>query len=69
MYKKNQKIKKKCVISANDILRITNMSERYGQDLLCRIKKYYKKGKHQFVTVKEFSKFSGIPVEEIEEYL
>ncbi len=61
--------KKRCVIYPKDVQLITGKSERYGQVLLIKIKSYFKKEPHQFVTIKEFSEFSGIPHEELEKYL
>ena len=61
--------KKRCVIYPKDIQRITDRSERYSQDLLTKMRIYFKKEPHQFVTIKEFSKFSGIPLEDIDPYI
>ncbi|MFD2035159.1 hypothetical protein ACFSKL_10175 [Belliella marina] len=61
--------KKRCVIYPKDIQRMTDKSERYSQDLLNKVRIYFNKESHQFVTIKEFSKFSGIPIEEIEPYI
>lgn len=54
-------LKKRCVIYPKDVQIITGKSERYGQVLLTKIRSYFKKDSHQFVTLKEFSEFSGIP--------
>lgn len=62
-------LKKRCVIYAKDIQRITGRSERYSHEVLRKIKDLTDKGKGQFVTVAEFSAFSGIPEEELQEYL
>lgn len=48
---------------------MTDRSERYSQDLLQKIRMHFKKQSHQFVTIKEFSEFSGIPIDDIENYL
>ncbi|EKB48698.1 hypothetical protein [Cecembia lonarensis] len=61
--------RKRCVIYPKDIQRMTDKSERYSQDLLHKIRIYFNKQSHQFITVKEFSEFSGIPRDEIESYL
>lgn len=62
-------IKKRCVIYPKDIQLITGRSERYGQELLSKIRKTYQKAPHHFITLREFSHFSGIPMEELEGYL
>lgn len=62
-------IKKRCVIYPKDVQLITGRSERYGQELLTKIRKTYNKAPHHFITIKEFASFSGIPVEDVERYL
>ncbi|SMD44451.1 hypothetical protein SAMN00777080_3072 [Aquiflexum balticum DSM 16537] len=61
--------KKRCVIYPKDVQIITGKSERYGQDLLNKIRIYLNKKPHQFITIKEFSDFSGIPTQDLEEYI
>ncbi|MBW3466604.1 hypothetical protein [Arthrospiribacter ruber] len=61
--------KKRCVIYPKDIQRMTDRSERYAQSLLQKTRIFFKKKSHQFITVREFSEFSGIPIDEIEPYL
>ncbi len=62
-------LKKRCVIYAKDIQRITGRSERYSHEVLKKIRCLSEKGKGQFVTVSEFAAFSGIPEEDLMEYL
>lgn len=61
--------KKRCVIYPKDVQLMTGKSERYGQDVLNKVKIFFNKQPHQFVTIHEFCKFSGIPLELVEEYL
>ncbi|PZD76719.1 hypothetical protein DNG35_11225 [Mesonia sp. K7] len=56
-------------IYPKDIQLITGRSERYGRKLLNDIKSYFDKEPHQFITVKEFSEYSGIEEEIINEYI
>ena len=60
---------KRCVIYAKDVQRITGRSERYSHEVLRKIREHFEKGEKQFVTVAEFSAFSGIPEEKLREYL
>jgi hypothetical protein len=60
---------KRCVIYPKDIALITGRSERYGHSLYQKVKIYFNKGPHQFVTPEEFSQFSGIPLEVIWRFL
>lgn len=62
-------LKKRCVIYPKDIQLITGRSERYGHSLMNKIRKFYRKQSHQYVTVDEFSAFSGIPIDQIEQYI
>ncbi|MGY6521525.1 MAG: hypothetical protein ACXIUD_07345 [Mongoliitalea sp.] len=61
--------RKRCVIYPQDIQRMTSKSERYSQNLLQKVRMYFKKEPHQFVTIREFSQFSGIPLEDIDPYI
>jgi hypothetical protein len=60
---------KRIIIYPQDVERITGRSVRYGQELLQEIKQSIGKGKRQFVTAEEFCKYTGISLEELEEYL
>ena len=52
-------------IYPKDVQRITGKSERYGRMLLQRIKLYFEKEEHQFVTVEEFCLYTGIKKDEV----
>ena len=60
---------KRACIYPKDIQRITGRSERYGRKLLNDIKTYFDKEPHQFVTIKDFSEYSGIEEEIVYKYL
>ncbi|MFN3759914.1 MAG: hypothetical protein ACK4SF_11905 [Algoriphagus aquaeductus] len=62
-------LRKRCVIYPKDIQIITGRSERYSHGLIQKIRKFYHKNEHQFVTLDEFSEFSGIPIQQIEQYI
>lgn len=62
-------LRKRCVIYPKDIQIITGRSERYSHSLIQKIRKFYRKESHQYVTLNEFSAFSGIPIEQIEPYI
>jgi hypothetical protein len=53
------------IIYPKDIQRITGKSERYGRLLLKRIKDRLGKEDHQFVTIDEFSCYTGIKIEQV----
>jgi len=46
---------------------ITGRNERYGRNHLNKVKVHFGKETHQFITVKEFSKYSGIDLESIKQ--
>jgi hypothetical protein len=52
-----------------DIQRITGRSERYGRKLLNDIKCFLDKEPHQFITINEFSEYSGIQVDIVNKYI
>jgi len=62
------KIIRACIYP-KDIQCITGRSERYGRKLLNEIKVHFGKEPHQFVTINEFSEYSGIEVDIINEYI
>ncbi|CAM1333884.1 hypothetical protein H0I31_08050 [Tenacibaculum sp. AHE15PA] len=61
--------RKRICIYAKDIQLITGRSERYGRKLLQTIRKLQDKEPHQFVTIREFSEYSGIEIEVINQYI
>lgn len=48
-----------------DVQRIMGKEYTQARLYLIKIKKHLKKEDHQYVSVEEFSKYSGLPVEEI----
>lgn len=52
-------------IYPKDVQRITGKSERYGRMLLQKIREYFEKEEHQFVTVEEFCLYTGIKKDEV----
>lgn len=62
-------ITKRVCIYPKDIQRITGRSERYGRKLLNDIRIYFDKESHQFITIKEFSEYSGIEEELVNKFI
>lgn len=62
-------VPKRCVVYPKDVQLITGRSESYGVKLLNKIRHFFGKKPYQFITVSEFSEFSGIPVSQVERYL
>ena len=56
-------------IYPKDIQRITGKSERYGRNLIQKLRVRLGKETHQFITIKEFSDYSGIDLEVINKYI
>lgn len=65
MEKKNRIL----VLLPSDVAGICRCSERTAQNKLQIVRMLYGKEKHQYVTVEEFSFYSGIPVKAIRMYL
>jgi hypothetical protein len=56
-------------IYPKDIQVITGRSDRYGRNLIKKIKDHFKKEQHQFVTVEEFCQFTGLQLEAVAKQL
>ena len=65
---KTMKIVRACIYP-KDIQCITGRSERYGRNLLNKIKEHFGKEPYQFITSEEFAEYSGIKLEIVNEYL
>jgi hypothetical protein len=63
-----KEVKRVCIYP-KDIMRITGKSERYSRRLLTRIKNHFSKSDHQFITVSEFSSYTGIDESVIKDFL
>jgi hypothetical protein len=64
-----EKIPTRIVIYAKDVMNITGRKERAARKLLAQIRKKYTKKKDQFITVKEFSDFTGIDEQNVIQFL
>ncbi|MDB5012486.1 MAG: hypothetical protein JWQ25_688 [Daejeonella sp.] len=62
-------ITERICIYPKDVMLITGRSERSGCRLLQTIKKRNGKSKHQFVTVYEFSEYTGLKIDELRKFL
>ena len=63
-----RKTKRACIYP-KDIQVITGRSERYGRKVIQNIKIFLDKKPHQYVTINEFSEYSGIEIDIINEYI
>lgn len=52
-------------IYPKDVQVITGRSERWGRILLKKIKEQFSKQEHQFVTVEEFCKYTGLSIDDV----
>lgn len=60
---------KRVCIYPKDIQLITGRSERYGRKLIQDIKEYLGKESHQFITIHEFSEYTGINEEIVYKFI
>lgn len=65
----HQNVPRRTVIYAKDIQRITGRRIRTARKMLADIRKRYNKQRTDFVTVREFCSFTGIPEEDVRPYL
>ena len=56
-------------IYPKDVQIVTGRSERYGRKLIQKIKETFSKQNHQFVTVEEFCKYTGLQVDDVKKTL
>jgi len=56
-------------IYPKDIQVVTGRSDRYGRNLIKKIKTHLKKKQHQLVTVEEFCQFTGLQLEAVAKLL
>ena len=52
-------------IYPKDIMIITGRSDRYGRNLIKKIKEHFRKEQHQVVTVDEFCQYMGLQPEAV----
>ncbi len=52
-------------IYPKDIMRVTGRSERYGRNLIQKIKEAIGKQKHQLITVDDFCRYTGLEREQV----
>ena len=57
------------VIFAKDIMNISGRKKRAARKLLAKIKKKYKKGRGDFISVDEFCDFTSLKKESVREFL
>lgn len=60
---------KRVCIYPKDVMRITGKSERAARKFLIRIKEHLSKEDHQFITIAEFSSYTGVDKITVENYI
>ena len=60
---------KRICIYPKDIQRITGKSERYGRLMLTKIREQNKKEEHQYVTIEEFCRYTGLKPEQVSPFI
>ena len=60
---------KRLCIYPYDIALIKGVSERQSRNIFKDVKVFFKKEKHQSVSVNEFSIYSGLPLEDVEKFI
>jgi len=53
------------VIYPKDIMVITGRSDKYGRNLIKKIKQHFQKQEHQVVSIEEFCKYMGLQSEAV----
>lgn len=60
---------KRICIYTSDVMLITGKSERQARNIINDIKAYFRKEKHQFITIKEYCEYSGLKEEDVLGYI
>jgi hypothetical protein len=60
---------KRICIYPKDVQRITGKSERYGRLLLAKIREQNEKEEHQFVTIDEFCRYTGLSTDQVTPFI
>jgi hypothetical protein len=60
---------KRIVIYSKDIEKITGRSGRYARKIMAILRRDLGKQRHQFVSVGEFCLYTGLPEEEVFQYI
>ena len=60
---------KRLCIYPSDIALIRGISTRQSRNIYNDVKVFFKKEKHHSVSMKEFSVYSGLSLEEVEKYI
>ena len=69
MHVSPQKMPKRIVVYAKDVENITGRKERAARKILQKVRESFGKPRDGFVTVREFSLYTGIEEELIREFL
>jgi hypothetical protein len=62
---KEQQTRRKLIIRNGDIQIILEVSERQARNKMFQIREYFKKEKHQVITVNEFCDYIGLQYEDV----
>ena len=62
---KEQQTRRKLIIRNGDIQIILEVSERQARNKMFQIREYFKKEKHQVITVNEFCDYVGLQYEDV----
>ncbi len=60
---------RRIVVQSHDIMKLCGCSLRSAQKRLKSIRALLSKSRHQFVTIEEFARHSGIPVDDLKEQI
>ena len=60
-----QQTRRKLIIRNGDIQRILEVTERQARNKMLKIREFFKKEKHQVITVNEFCDYIGLKYEDV----
>lgn len=56
---------KKVIITTGDVQNVIGIGDRQARNIIGKIREYYKKEKHQLITVQEFCEYYGVKYDDI----
>lgn len=65
----NTMAKRRLVIHTSDLMQITGKSQRHCQYLITRMREFFNKPQHQYITIRECSEYLGLEYDEVDEVL
>ncbi len=61
--------RKRITVLVQDVMAMLELKESSAYKYLARLKRFYNKANHQYITKKEFAEYTGLLLEDVEAYM